>query len=112
MRLSTSDSSFIILSSKPIKDNKETNLSAPLSLLTYTAKGLLNIILKIFHKNGGNFLGKISFDWNSEIFKYFKVNCPVIAVSATNGKTMTNNCINSIIKTKSWILKQAVLKSH
>ena len=59
---------------------------------------ILNIILKLFHKNGGNFLGKIAFDWNPEIFKYFKVNCPVIAVSATNGKTMTNNCIGYTFK--------------
>ena len=59
---------------------------------------ILNIILKIFHKNGGNFLGKIAFDWNPKIFKYFKVNCPVIAVSATNGKTMTNNCIGYTLK--------------
>ena len=59
---------------------------------------ILNIILKIFHKNGGNFLGKLAFDWNPEIFKYFKVNCPVIAVSATNGKTMTNNCIGYTLK--------------
>ena len=59
---------------------------------------ILNIILKIFHKNGGNFLGKIAFDWNPEIFKYFKVNCPVLAVSATNGKTMTNNCIGYTLK--------------
>lgn len=59
---------------------------------------ILNIILKICHKNGGNFLGKIAFDWNPEIFKHFKVNCPVIAVSATNGKTMTNNCIGYTLK--------------
>lgn len=59
---------------------------------------ILNIILKIFHKHGGNFLGKIAFDKNPEIFKYFKVNCPVIAVSATNGKTMTNNCIGYTLK--------------
>lgn len=59
---------------------------------------ILNIILKIFHKNGGNFLGKIAFDQNPDIFKYFKVNCPVIAVSATNGKTMTNNCIGYTLK--------------
>lgn len=60
---------------------------------------ILNLILKICHKNGGNFLGKIAYDWNPEIFKYFKVNCPVIAVSATNGKTMTNNCIGYTLKT-------------
>lgn len=62
------------------------------------AMKILNIILKICHKNGGNFLGKIAFDWNPSIFKYFKVNCPVIAVSATNGKTMTNNCIGYTLK--------------
>lgn len=60
---------------------------------------ILNMILKICHKNGGNFLGKIAYHWNPEIFKYFKVNCPVIAVSATNGKTMTNNCIGYTLKT-------------
>lgn len=59
---------------------------------------ILNVILKICHKNGGNFLGKIAFDWNTEIFRYFKVDCPVIAVSATNGKTMTNNCIAYTLK--------------
>ena len=59
---------------------------------------ILNIILKLFKKNGGNFLGKIAFDWNPNIFKYFKVDCPVIAVSATNGKTMTNNCIGYCLK--------------
>ena len=63
------------------------------------AMKILNLILKICHKNGGNFLGKIAFDWNPGIFKYFKVNCPVIAVSATNGKTMTNNCIGYTLKT-------------
>ncbi len=60
---------------------------------------LLNIALKICGKNGGNFLGKIAFDWNPNIFKYFKVNCPVIAVTATNGKTMTNNAIGYVLKT-------------
>ena len=63
------------------------------------AMKILNLTLKICHKNGGNFLGKIAYDWNPNIFKYFKVNCPVIAVSATNGKTMTNNCIGYTLKT-------------
>lgn len=60
---------------------------------------LLNIALKIAGKNGGNFLGKIAYKWNPNIFKYFKVNCPVIAVTATNGKTMTNNAIGYVLKT-------------
>lgn len=59
----------------------------------------LHLGLKLFHKNGGNFLGKIAYKWNPEIFKYFKVNCPVIAVTATNGKTMTNNAIGYVFKT-------------
>ena len=63
------------------------------------AMKILNFVLKICHKNGGNFLGKIAYDWNPQIFKYFKVKCPVIAVSATNGKTMTNNCIGHTLKT-------------
>ena len=60
---------------------------------------ILNIILKICRKKGGNLLGKIAFDWDENIFKYFKVNCPVIAVTATNGKTMTNNAIGHVFKT-------------
>lgn len=50
-------------------------------------------------KNGGNFLGKLAFAWSPDIFTYFKVNCPVIAVTATNGKTMTNNAIGYVLKT-------------
>ena len=60
---------------------------------------ILNIILKICGKKGGNLLGKIAFDLNPSIFKYFKVNCPVIAVTATNGKTMTTNAIGYVFKT-------------
>ena len=60
---------------------------------------LFYIGLKILRKNGGNLLGKIAYDWNRDIFKYFKVNCPVIAVTATNGKTMTNNAIGYTLKT-------------
>ena len=59
---------------------------------------ILNIALKICGKHGGNFLGKIAFDLNPEIFKYFKVHCPVIAVTATNGKTMTNNAIGQVLQ--------------
>lgn len=62
------------------------------------AMKFLYLGLKIAKKNGGNFLGKIAYDWNSNIFKYFKINCPVIAVTATNGKTMTNNAIGYVLK--------------
>ena len=58
----------------------------------------LHLGLKLFKKKGGNLLGKIAYDWNPNIFKYFKINCPIIAVTATNGKTMTNNAIGSVFK--------------
>ena len=54
----------------------------------------LNVILKIFGKQGGNVTGKIAKKINNNILKCFKVDCPVIAVTATNGKTSTNNCIS------------------
>ena len=60
---------------------------------------ILNILLKIANKKGGNLLGKIAYDMNPKIFKYFKINCPIIAVTATNGKTMTNNIIVHSLKT-------------
>ncbi len=60
---------------------------------------ILYLILKLFRKNGGNFLGKLAYDWNPNIFKYFKIECPIIAVTATNGKTMTNNAIVHVLKT-------------
>ena len=63
------------------------------------AMKILHLALKILGKNGGNFLGKIAYDWNPNIFKYFKVDCPIIAVTATNGKTMTNNAIGYVLKT-------------
>ena len=60
---------------------------------------ILYILIKIAGKNGGNFLGKLAYDWNPQIFKYFKIDCPIIAVTATNGKTMTNNAIGHVLKT-------------
>lgn len=53
----------------------------------------MNIILKLLGKQGGNVIGKIAKKLNPNILSYFKVDCPVIAVTATNGKTSTNNCI-------------------
>ena len=54
---------------------------------------IMNIILKLLGKQGGNVIGKIAKKLNPNILSYFKVDCPVIAVTATNGKTSTNNCI-------------------
>ncbi len=62
------------------------------------AMKILYLGLKILGKNGGNLLGKIAFDWEPNIFRYFKINCPIIAVTATNGKTMTNNAIGYVFQ--------------
>ena len=66
-------------------------------LIILTTK-ILIFILKIAGKNGGNLPGQFAYKKNEEIFKYFKIDCPVIAVVGTNGKTMTNNSVNSILK--------------
>lgn len=63
------------------------------------AMKILHLGLKLAGKNGGNLLGKIAYDWNPKIFRYFKIDCPIIAVTATNGKTMTNNAIGYVLKT-------------
>lgn len=63
------------------------------------AMKILHLGLKIAGKNGGNFLGKIAYDWNPNLFNYFKIDCPIIAVTATNGKTMTNNAIRHVFQT-------------
>ena len=52
-----------------------------------------NILCKILHKNNGNMLGTIVKKLSPDILKSIKINCPVIAVTATNGKTTTNNAI-------------------
>ena len=72
---------------------------------------LMNIALKLFGKKGGNLLGKFAFDWNPNIFKYFKIDCPIIAVTATNGKTMTNNAIYSVFKEAGYKLTNEVAKA-
>ena len=61
------------------------------------SKILINVI-SIFKKNSGNVVGKIAMKLRPNIIKYFKIDCPVIAVTATNGKTTTNNLLSYIIK--------------
>ncbi len=59
----------------------------------------INVVLKLFGKQGGNIIGKIAMKLNPNMLAYFKINCPVIAVTATNGKTSTNNCIGYTLET-------------
>lgn len=58
---------------------------------------IICVILKVFGRNGGNLPGKLALKWNKDIFKYFKIDGKIIAVTGTNGKTMTNNCIRQIL---------------
>ena len=50
---------------------------------------ILSFGLKIIGKHGGNLPGKIAYDMNKEIFKYFKIKCPVILVN--DGKNVISN---------------------
>ena len=60
---------------------------------------ILNFFMKtIFRRDSGNVFGKIARKLNKNIIKYFKIDCPVIAVTATNGKTTTNNCIKFMME--------------
>lgn len=72
------------------------------NLLVIVIAKILNVIAKvlckILKKDNGNFLGKIVRKMNPNILSYLKIDCPVIAVTATNGKTTTNNAINYMIQ--------------
>ena len=71
-------------------------------------KGFLTILItkiilfacKLIGKHGGNTPGRYAYKLNKNILKFFKVNCPVIAVVGTNGKTTTNNTINELMQKK------------
>lgn len=56
------------------------------------------ILNKVLKKNGGNLPGKIAKKINKNIIKYFNIKGKVIAVTGTNGKTTTNNCIKFMLE--------------
>lgn len=66
--------------------------------LTILVAKIVILMCKIAKKNGGNTPGVYAYKINKNILKYFKINCPIIAVVGTNGKTTTNNSINAILK--------------
>ena len=63
-------------------------------ILNFFAK----ILCKILKKDNGNMLGRIVKKLSPNILEYLKINCPVIAVTATNGKTTTNNSIRYMLE--------------
>ena len=72
------------------------------NILVITIAKILNLFLrilcKILKKDNGNLLGKIVRKMSPNILAYLKVDCPVIAVTATNGKTTTNNAIRYMLE--------------
>lgn len=72
------------------------------NLLVIVIAKILNlfakILCKILKKDNGNLLGKIVRKMSPNILTYLKINCPVIAVTATNGKTTTNNAIRYMLE--------------
>ena len=68
--------------------------------LTILVAKIILLACKLLGKNGGNTPGRYAYKLNKDILRFFKVNCPVIAVVGTNGKTTTNNTINAIIQKK------------
>ena len=67
-------------------------------LLAKVLNFFANILCKILHKDNGNMLGKIVKKLSPDILKSIKIDCPVIAVTATNGKTTTNNAIRYMLE--------------
>lgn len=56
-------------------------------------------VLKLFGRNAGNLPGIILWHLTGgNCCKIFKVNCPIIAVTGTNGKTSVTNCISQLFE--------------
>ena len=68
-------------------------------ILTICTVKIVSVILKLLGKKAGNYPGIIALKMNKNILKRLKINCPVIAVTGTNGKTTTNNFINFLFET-------------
>ena len=59
---------------------------------------ILSGILHLFGKNAGNLPGLVLWTVNKNCLKAFKIDCPIIAVTGTNGKTSVTNFIATMFK--------------
>lgn len=60
---------------------------------------LIVAVLKLFKRNAGNLPGIILWHLTKgKCCKIFKVDCPIIAVTGTNGKTSVTNCIAQLFE--------------
>ena len=55
-------------------------------------------VLTLLGKDAGNFPGLVLWTLNKDCLKAFTVECPIIAVTGTNGKTSTTNYLSHIFK--------------
>lgn len=53
-------------------------------------------VLKLCGRDAGNFPGLVLWTLNKNFFRIFSCDCPIIAVTGTNGKTSTTNFLSSI----------------
>lgn len=66
--------------------------------LTIVFGKLMVKVLHILGKDAGNFPGLVLWTLNKDCLKAFKVECPIIAVTGTNGKTSVTNYLNHIFE--------------
>lgn len=55
-------------------------------------------VLHLLGRDAGNAPGLILWEMNKDCLKAFKVDCPIIAVTGTNGKTSVTNYLNHIFE--------------
>lgn len=66
--------------------------------LTIVFGKLMVKVLHLLGKDAGNFPGLVLWTLNKDCLKAFKVECPIIAVTGTNGKTSVTNYLNHIFE--------------
>lgn len=70
----------------------------PLNFLTILFGKAMVKALKLIGRDAGNAPGLVLWTLNKNYLKVFNCDCPIIAVTGTNGKTSTTNFLNNIFR--------------
>lgn len=70
----------------------------PLNFLTVLFGKAMVKTLKLMGRDAGNFPGLVLWTLNKNYLKVFSCDCPIIAVTGTNGKTSTTNFLNNMFR--------------
>lgn len=70
-------------------------MKLPRSLTIALGKAMVKV-LKLAGRDAGNFPGLVLWTLDHNYLRAFKADCPIIAVTGTNGKTSTTNFLNRI----------------